>query len=131
MSAFEAIEAEEPSLRMAEALADFRNGTPADYPEFEILQRYITQSCCDRIVELDPLARDFYAEYFETNWQQDAAGFVAAAASIYAPYFLIDIYIRGAIAETLGISPNTAASRYRYGLDKLRQRLRPLYDEIK
>ena len=36
-----------------------------------------------------------------------------------------------AIAETLGISANTAASRYRYGLDKLRQRLRPLYDEIK
>jgi RNA polymerase sigma-70 factor (ECF subfamily) len=36
-----------------------------------------------------------------------------------------------AIAETLEISPNTAASRYRYGLDKLRERLRPLYDEIK
>jgi len=35
------------------------------------------------------------------------------------------------IATTLGISPNTAASRYRYGLDKLRHRLRPLYDEIK
>jgi RNA polymerase sigma-70 factor, ECF subfamily len=36
-----------------------------------------------------------------------------------------------AIAETLGIPLNTAASRYRYGLDKLRERLRPLYDEIK
>jgi len=35
------------------------------------------------------------------------------------------------IADLLGISLNTAASRYRYGLDKLRQRLRPLYDEIK
>lgn len=35
------------------------------------------------------------------------------------------------IAKTLGISPNTAASRYRYGLDKLRARLRPLYDEIR
>lgn len=35
------------------------------------------------------------------------------------------------IAETLEISPNTAASRYRYGLDKLRTRLRPLYEEIK
>ena len=34
------------------------------------------------------------------------------------------------IASTLEISPNTAASRYRYGLDKLRARLRPLYDEI-
>jgi RNA polymerase sigma-70 factor (ECF subfamily) len=35
------------------------------------------------------------------------------------------------IAEALEISANTAASRYRYGLDKLRQRLRPLYEEIK
>ena len=34
------------------------------------------------------------------------------------------------IAETLGISANTAASRYRYGLDKLRARLRPIYNEI-
>ncbi len=36
-----------------------------------------------------------------------------------------------AIAGTLDIPMNTAASRYRYGLDKLRARLRPLYDEIK
>lgn len=35
------------------------------------------------------------------------------------------------IATTLEIPLNTAASRYRYGLDKLRARLRPLYDEIK
>lgn len=35
------------------------------------------------------------------------------------------------IAHILEISPNTAASRYRYGLDKLRALLRPLYDEIK
>jgi RNA polymerase sigma-70 factor (ECF subfamily) len=35
------------------------------------------------------------------------------------------------IAATLEIPLNTAASRYRYGLDKLRVRLRPLYDEIK
>jgi RNA polymerase sigma-70 factor (ECF subfamily) len=36
-----------------------------------------------------------------------------------------------AIAQTLEIPLNTAASRYRYGIDKLRDRLRPLYDEIK
>ena len=36
-----------------------------------------------------------------------------------------------AIADTLDIPLNTAASRYRYGLDKLRDHLRPLYDEIK
>jgi RNA polymerase sigma-70 factor (ECF subfamily) len=35
------------------------------------------------------------------------------------------------IADALQIPPNTAASRYRYGLDKLRERLRPLYEEIK
>lgn len=35
------------------------------------------------------------------------------------------------IAAALEIAPNTAASRYRYGLDKLRGRLRPLYEEIK
>jgi len=35
------------------------------------------------------------------------------------------------IAELLEIPLNTAASRYRYALDKLRERLRPLYDEIK
>ena len=35
------------------------------------------------------------------------------------------------IAAALDMSPNTAASRYRYGLDKLRDRLRPLYEEIK
>ena len=35
------------------------------------------------------------------------------------------------IADALDIPPNTAASRYRYGLDKLRERLRPLYEEMK
>ena len=35
------------------------------------------------------------------------------------------------IAATLEIPLNTAASRYRYGLDKMRDQLRPLYDEIK
>jgi RNA polymerase sigma-70 factor, ECF subfamily len=35
-----------------------------------------------------------------------------------------------AIAQSLGISPNTAASRYRYGIDKLRACLRLLYEEI-
>lgn len=35
------------------------------------------------------------------------------------------------IAQILDIPLNTAASRYRYGLDKLRLRLRPLYEEIK
>jgi RNA polymerase sigma-70 factor (ECF subfamily) len=36
-----------------------------------------------------------------------------------------------AIAEALDLPLNTAASRYRYAIDKLRQRLRPFYEEIK
>ncbi|MDR3457342.1 MAG: RNA polymerase sigma factor [Verrucomicrobiae bacterium] len=36
-----------------------------------------------------------------------------------------------AIAAALEIPPNTAASRYRYALDKMRERLRPLYEELK
>ena len=35
------------------------------------------------------------------------------------------------IAETLGISINTAASRYRYAIEKLRSRLSSIYEEIK
>jgi RNA polymerase sigma-70 factor (ECF subfamily) len=35
------------------------------------------------------------------------------------------------IADALDIPPNTAASRYRYGLDKLCERLRPIYEEMK
>ena len=35
------------------------------------------------------------------------------------------------IAKVLQISANTAASRYRYGIDKLREQLRPIYDEIR
>jgi RNA polymerase sigma-70 factor (ECF subfamily) len=34
------------------------------------------------------------------------------------------------IAAALGIPANTAASRYRYAIDKLRERLRPIYEEI-
>lgn len=34
------------------------------------------------------------------------------------------------IANALGLSANTAASRYRYGIDKLREALRPLYEEV-
>ena len=35
------------------------------------------------------------------------------------------------ISAALDISPNTAASRYRYGIDKLRALLRPLYEQIR
>ena len=45
----------------------------------------------------------------------------AHASALFA--FLPSLIHR--IAETLEIPLNTAASRYRYGLDKLRERLRP------
>ncbi len=35
------------------------------------------------------------------------------------------------IADSLGISRNTAASRYRYGVEKLRMALSPIYQEIR
>ncbi len=35
------------------------------------------------------------------------------------------------IGQVLELPLNTAASRYRYGLDKLRELMRPLYEEIK
>lgn len=35
------------------------------------------------------------------------------------------------IARILDLPANTAASRYRYALDKLRERLRPIYEELK
>ena len=35
------------------------------------------------------------------------------------------------IAAALEIPPNTAASRYRYGIDNLRDRLRPTFEEMK
>ncbi len=34
------------------------------------------------------------------------------------------------IADMLDIPPNTAASRYRYGIDKLQTLLRPIYEEL-
>lgn len=34
------------------------------------------------------------------------------------------------IGEVLAVSPDTAASRYRYGIDKLRGLLRPIFEEL-
>lgn len=64
------------------------------------------------------LARDIYRDGLTPNSKDspppgsnnarsltiDAGALVAAVAFAYAPYLLIDIYIRGAIAETLGLA---------------------------
>ncbi len=61
----------------------------------------------------------------------DALGELPAEQSAAVHLKLWEEMTFEAIADTLDIPPNTAASRYRYGIDKLRERLRPLYEEIK
>jgi RNA polymerase sigma-70 factor, ECF subfamily len=84
--------------------------------------------------------RDEVLSLFAPAVEPDARAYreaVAAALGELAPEQRAVIHLKlwegmtfDQIANLLEISPNTAASRYRYGLDKLRQRLRPLYDEI-
>lgn len=50
------------------------------------------------------LSRDVFDDALSEPWQKNAAGILSAVAFAYAPYFLIDVYIRGAIAETLGLA---------------------------
>ena len=45
-------------------------------------------------------------------------------------YVLWDDMTFAEIGAVLDVSPHTAASRYRYGLAKLREALRPVYDEL-
>jgi len=87
------------------------------------------------------LSADESAEFFAATGDPDEAAFRGALSDGLAdlpPEQRAVVHLKlwegltfEQIADTLGIPPNTAASRYRYGLDKLRERLRPLYDEIK
>ena len=69
----------------------------------------------------------------EQNFQRALAGAVASLPPEQRAVVHLKLW-EGAtfaqIAENLNISPHTAASRYRYGIDKLRDLLRPLYEEI-
>ena len=70
----------------------------------------------------------------------DAAEFAAAVAAALAELpqeqrAAVHLKIWGSltleeIGDVLKISPNTAASRIRYGISKLRDVLRPIYDEL-
>jgi RNA polymerase sigma-70 factor (ECF subfamily) len=81
------------------------------------------------------------AELFAPAADPDEAAFRAAVTAALAelpPEQRAVVHLKlwegltfDAIADALDIPLNTAASRYRYGLDKLRARLRPLYDELK
>ncbi len=50
------------------------------------------------------LARDVYANAFANSNQEILAGLLCAAAYVYSPYLLLDIYTRGALAEALGMA---------------------------
>ena len=78
---------------------------------------------------------------FAPNTDPDEAAFckgLAAALGQLPPEQRAVVHLKlwdgrtfGQIAAVLDIPLNTAGSRYRYGLDKLRELLRPLYEEIK
>ena len=84
--------------------------------------------------------RSFQTEVFEPAAEPDEAAFresLDAAMATLPDEQRAVIHLKlwgghtfGEIAATLNISSHTAASRYRYGIDKLRTRLRPLYEEI-
>ncbi len=61
---------------------------------------------------------------------QDAMQTLPADQRLVVHLKLWDHFTFEQIGKSLDISPHTAASRYRYGLDKLRTLLRPLYSEI-
>ena len=79
-------------------------------------------------------------ELFEPSANPDEAHFRASLTSALAELPLEQrtvVHLKlwegmtfEAIAEALDIPANTAASRYRYGIDKLRAALRPLYEEL-
>lgn len=85
--------------------------------------------------------QDEALELFEESANPDEKAFreaVAVALEALPPEQRAVVHLKlwedltfDGIADILGISINTAGSRYRYALDKLRERLRPLYDEIK
>jgi RNA polymerase sigma-70 factor, ECF subfamily len=85
--------------------------------------------------------RDETPVIFETAGTEDEAAFREALSSALGelpPEQRAVVHLKlwesltfEEIAATLEIPLNTAASRYRYGIDKLRGRLRLLYDEIR
>ncbi len=50
------------------------------------------------------LARSLFASLMDKPWQREWVGFVTAAAFVYSPYFLVDIYVRAALGEALAMA---------------------------
>jgi len=93
-----------------------------------------------RRLEAEPRATEEWVGLFEPGRDPDEAamrrGLEGALVGLPVEQRAV-VYLRLwegmtflAIAGVLGIPANTAASRYRYGVDKMRERLRPLYDEM-
>ena len=101
----------------------------------DLMRRHATRY---RVAET--LAQD-YADLFAESPDPDQAAFrkqVSEALNELPPDQRALVHLKlwedltfEQIAEVLNIPQNTAASRYRYGLDKLRARLRPVYDDLK
>lgn len=125
-----------------------RQGVPGDIrDEHAYLLRLAHNLAIDRIRRRDTRERtadefgELQASVFEFATDADEQVFrqaLGAAIAELPPDQRAVVHLKlwegmtfDAIAEALGIPLNTAASRYRYGLDKLRDRLRPLYEEIK
>lgn len=107
---------------------------------------YLIQMAWRRIIDAGRkrLVRERFAERAETPFapaaDPDETAFrtaLASALDALPPEQRAAVHLKlwermtfEQMAEALEISPNTAASRYRYGLGKLRALLRPLYEEI-
>lgn len=72
----------------------------------------------------DPDQREFVA------WLEDGLAELPEDQRSAVVLHLWDEMSFADIGEICEVSANTAASRYRYGIDKMRRRLRPLYKEI-
>jgi RNA polymerase sigma-70 factor (ECF subfamily) len=68
-------------------------------------------------------------EYFRQSMEQSLAE-LPPEQQLAVQLRLWDGLSFAEMADVLDVSTNTAASRYRYGIDKLRQALRPIYNEL-
>ena len=88
-----------------------------------------------RVVELlrTWVARPRFWSLPDDDWREQIQTAVKRLPSEQAEVVVLKIWEEmtfAEIAEVLGESPNTAASRYRYALEKLSHTLQPLADEV-
>jgi RNA polymerase sigma-70 factor (ECF subfamily) len=87
----------------------------------------------DRAAEEAPSAADPAPLAEEARWRQKAVEACLAALPLEQKAVVVlkiwEEMTFAEIAATLELSPHTAASRYRYALDKLREALRPLHED--